>query len=118
MIVIEGRAGKSVVLQDLISSKIRNRSIVILDTVRVRGLLLPDGIDHMIIDTNFENVLEIFESAHDKEFSKYDWIVFEFNVNITDVDLNVFKNIDRKYNQNFIVTVQNDALDEVNVYFA
>ncbi|UKS27360.1 hypothetical protein LOZ80_39025 [Paenibacillus sp. HWE-109] len=118
MIVIEGKAGKSVVLQDIINDQMRNRNVVVIDTVKVHGLQVPDGVDHLILDADFEKALEIFESAYKNEFSRYDWIVFEFNVEITEVDLSTFKAIDREYPQNFIVTVQNDALEQVNVYFA
>lgn len=119
MIIIEGKSGKSVVLQDIINKQLRNRSVHILDTVGVKGLLVPEGVSHSILDlrSTVEEVIEIF-TDFPNIFDKADWVVFEVNANALDVDLSVFKNLDRKYTQNFIVTVQNDSIDEVNVYYA
>ncbi|OME54120.1 hypothetical protein BSK59_16195 [Paenibacillus odorifer] len=120
MIVIEGKSGKSVVLQNIINNQFRNRSMYILDTVGVKGLSVPEGVSHAILDkrSTVEQVIEIFTDFFSEFFDKVDWIVFEVNANILDFDLSVFKDLDRRYTQNFIVTVQNDSIDEVNVYYA
>ncbi|MGG4105104.1 hypothetical protein AAXB25_14405 [Paenibacillus lautus] len=119
MIVIEGKAGKSRVLQDIINNKLRNRSVTILDIIGIRALRVPEGVSHMILQegTTVEDAIDIFHRHHEVLFSQKDWIIFEVNANILDFDLDIFKAMDRRFEQNFIVTVQNDALDEVDVYY-
>lgn len=120
MIVIEGKAGKSRVLQDIINNRLRNRSVSILDTVGVRGLVVPEGVIHFMLDTEatVEDVVKMFLEHYIHLFSGKDWIVFEVNANILEVDLGIFKRLDREYTQNFIITVQNNDLEEINVYYA
>ncbi|ALA47892.1 hypothetical protein ABE137_12040 [Brevibacillus laterosporus] len=119
MIIIEGKAGKSVALEKLINNQIKNTSIVILDIVNVPNCNFKEGVTHLIIEnTSMESLVKIFEEAYQEHFIKYDWIAFEVNVNILDYNLNWFKELDRKYPQNFIITVQNDSLEEVQVKYA
>ncbi|TVX85970.1 hypothetical protein [Paenibacillus agilis] len=118
MIIIEGKAGKSRVLQDIINNQMRNRSVVVFDSVGIRGLRVPDGVQHFMLDgASVEEVVEEFMN-NAFQFYEIDWIVFSVNADIMSFDLGIFKNLDRRYNHNFIITVQNNALDEVNVYYA
>lgn len=119
MIVIEGEKGKSVVLEDLINNTIRNRNMVILDTVGVHGLRVSKEIHHyMLKDMSVEEVIMSFEKEY-SEFKNFDWVVFEVNCKIEDYSLDsTFKQLDRKYPQNFVVTVQNSNTEQLEVYFA
>ncbi|MCR8994692.1 hypothetical protein [Brevibacillus laterosporus] len=119
MIIIEGKTGKSVALEDLINNQIKNTSIVIIDTVKVLNFNFKEGVIHLILEnTSIENLVETFDKTYQEHFIKYDWIIFEVNANILDYDLYWFKELDRKYPQNFIITVQNDSLEGVQIKYA
>lgn len=119
MIVIEGRQGKSRVLDNMIRNDIKNKNIVIIDSVGVNVLSMIDGVEHLLSesDVSVDQVVDWFIESYDETFKKFDWIVFEVNVHIEKVDLSTFKELDRMYNQNFIVTVQNDYREDVVVYY-
>jgi hypothetical protein len=120
MIVIEGRQGKSRVLENMIRNDIKNKNIIIIDTVGVNSLSMIDGVEYLRLesDVSVDQVVDLFIKFYDKKFKKFDWIVFEVNAHIEKVDLSTFKELDRMYSQNFIVTVQNDNREDIVVYFA
>jgi hypothetical protein len=116
MILIEGKVGKSRVLEDLINNRLQNRNVAIIDTVGVKGLSVPKGVDHFMYDRySSESAIDIYNTGW---FKDYDWVVFEVNADITKIDLTHFKEIDRNSTQNFIITVQNDSIDNVRMVFA
>lgn len=120
MIIIEGRQGKSRVLDNMIRNDIKNKNIVIIDSVGVNALSMIDGVEHLLLESNVsvDQVVDWFIKSYDEIFKKFDWIVFEVNAHIEKVDLSTFKELDRMYNQNFIVTVQNDYREDVVIYYA
>lgn len=112
MIIIKGRSGKSRVLQDFINNKVENRSIAIIDTVGVKSLSVPKGVDHFnFVKYDSKGAISIFETNW---FKDYDWIIFE--VNVEEPYLKYFIELDRRFTHNFIVTVQTDD-EEVEVKF-
>lgn len=119
MIVIEGKQGKSKVLYDMIQIYILNKNIAIIDTVGVNSLSMIDGVEYLRLesDVSVDQVVDLFIKFYDERFKKFDWIVFEVNAHIEKIDLSTFKELDRMYNQNFIVTVQDDYCEDVLVYY-
>ncbi|MFA1510020.1 hypothetical protein ACDN41_12390 [Priestia aryabhattai] len=108
MIVIEGKSEKSKKLENLIRKDFRNDNIVIIDTIGTKAFPHIDNVEHLILESDFspEQAIEVFRLYYDKNFSKYDWIIFYVNADPELVE--TFKNLDRAYSQNFIVTIQNN----------
>lgn len=116
MIIIEGRQGKSKVLEVMINTQLNNINVVILDTVEVKGLIVPKGVDHYILDeADSQQAIQTFEDYYQNNFAKYDWIVFL--VNQPHHEIVDFKFLDLRYPQNFILTVQNDEIIEPKTYY-
>lgn len=115
MIIIEGRVGKSRLLEELINDRLMNRNVAIIDTVGVKGLNVPKGVDHFLYNKyTSESAIDIYKTGW---FKDYDWIIFEINADVTKVDLTHFKELDRQSTQNFIITVQTHE-DDIKVKFA
>lgn len=115
MIIIEGRVGKYKVLEELINNRLMNRNVVIIDTVGVRGLSVPKGVDHFLYDRyTSESVIDIYNTGW---FKDYDWIIFEINIDSEKFNIERFIELDRKSTQNFIITVQTQSND-IKVKFA
>lgn len=115
MIIIKGRVGKSRVLEDLINNRLMNRNVAIIDTVGLKGLSVPKGVDHFIYEGySSESAIDIYNTGW---FKDYDWIIFGINVDITKIDIGHFKELDRNSTQNFIITVQTHE-DDIRVEFA
>ena len=109
MIVLEGRNGKSVKLVNLIKKDFRTEKVVVIDTVGVESLThLLEGYDVLTVGGVKEpnEIIAAFEEEYDNVFKKYDWVAFYVNAP-TDT-LETFRELDRKYPQNFIVTIQNN----------
>lgn len=117
MIVIEGAGEKSKKLENLIRKELRTNSVLIIDSIGIRGISTPDDFDQLIVnqkDTN-EQVIESFETGYSEMYKMYDWIVFYVNSDVASID--TFKELDRKFPQNFIVTIQNDNQGLTSVYY-
>jgi hypothetical protein len=115
MIIIRGKNGKSRVLEDLINNKLISRNVAIIDTVGVKGLNVPKGVDHFMYDRySSESAIDIYNTGW---FKDYEWIIFEVNADIEKIDIGHFKELDRNSTQNFIVTVQTYE-DDVKIEFA
>ncbi|UUV46092.1 hypothetical protein [Bacillus phage vB_BanS-Thrax1] len=116
MIIIEGKEGKSKVLEDLVNNRLQNRNVVIIDTVGVRGMVVPKGVDHFICSRySAESAIDIYKTGW---FEDYEWIIFEINMDEEKFhyELGKFMDLDKNSTQNFIVTVQTQ--DEIKVRFA
>jgi hypothetical protein len=114
MIIIEGRAGKSLVLEEMINKQLSNRNVVILDSVILKWLNVPNGVEHLLLNENDspKDVIELFEDYYHRKFEKYDWIIFSVNTpSLKNSEIN-FLRLDRNYRQNFIVTVQNNEIEK------
>lgn len=103
MIVIQGRSGKSQVLENLIRKEFRTNDVLIIDTAGVKWWSGIDWATHRIIDSLDMDIISAFEDSIDV-FKDFDWIVFYVNADESSID--EFKSLDRKYPQNFIVTIQ------------
>lgn len=117
LIVIEGAGEKSKKLENLIRKELRTNSVLIIDSIGIRGISTPDDFDQLIVnqkDTN-EQVIESFETGYSEMYKMYDWIVFYVNSDVASID--TFKELDRKFPQNFIVTIQNDNQGLTSVYY-
>ncbi|AYP68148.1 hypothetical protein PQE75_gp016 [Bacillus phage vB_BcoS-136] len=114
MIIIEGKVGKSIILENLINNRLMNRSVVVLDSVGVNGLVVPKGVDHFMF--NNHTVEEIIDACRHGGFKNYEWVIFEVNADLTKIDIEHFKELDRNSTQNFIITVQTDG--DIKVKFA
>lgn len=120
MIVIEGRAGKSKVLESIIATLNDFDRMVIADTVGVKGLVVPKGAIHYIIDQNmlgsgsFETATLNLVEELAKEEPKLSWIVLEVNTHPSNITL--FKDAEIKHEIKLVLTVQNDTMSEVSVY--
>ncbi|MCY8228803.1 hypothetical protein MOC30_14530 [Bacillus spizizenii] len=106
MIVISGKNNKSRVVENLIRKEFRTESIVIIDTVGIKGWAGQDWATIWNVDSgSYKETISSFEKDIDS-FKKFDWIVFY--VNSPEESIEKFKELDRKYPQNFIVTIQAD----------
>jgi len=115
MIILEGKNGKSKVLEDLINNRLQNRNVVILDCVGVRGLKVPKGVDHFIYNYSAESAIDIYNTGW---FDAYDWVIFEINMDAEKFkfELRRFMDLDKNSTQNFLVTVQTDG--DIKMKFA
>lgn len=114
MIVIEGRSRKSVVLENLINNDIKNDSVIILNNVD-GTMKWIDNLTHthLVGYPTYQKVIECFEEDYER-FEGFDWIAFYVNADKKAIEK--FKELDRKYSQNFIVTIQTDYGD-AEMYF-
>ena len=116
MIIIEGRVGKSKVLEDLVNNRLQNRNVAIIDTVGVRGMVVPKGVDHfMCAKYSAESAIDIYNTGW---FDDYEWIIFEINMDEEKFkyELGKFMDLDKSSTQNFIITVQTQG--DIKVRFA
>jgi len=116
MIVIEGKNRKSIVLENLIRKSFMTNNVLIIDTVGLKYLSEKSDFKHVILEeyTNHNELIKAFEKDYIEFFSEYDWIAFYVNSDVSSIE--DFKVLDRKYVQNFIVTVQrNNGL--TNTYY-
>ena len=106
MIVIKGRSEKSVHLENLIRKDFLTSKIVILDAIGVKywadgdwATIWPLG------EVSYEEAIKYFEDNY-RAFKRFDWV--GFYVNSDEESIKKFKELDRKYTQNFIATIQGD----------
>jgi hypothetical protein len=107
MIVIKGRSQKSKYVEILIRKEFMTNNVVILDSYGYKLWTEGNWATTLLIEgvNNSKDLIAAFEeSIH--EFNKYDWIVFYANADESSIA--DFKELDRKYPQNFIVTIQTD----------
>lgn len=107
MIVIEGRNEKSRVLENLIRKEFMTDNVAILDAKE--GNKVWSDADWATVYRTKNEPIEVLIEGFKKNyamFSLYDWIVFYVNADKDTIDK--FKELDRKYPQNFIVTIQSD----------
>lgn len=120
MIIIEGRAGKSYILQEMLRDKIKSDKILVIDSVGVYGLHVDEErVTHMVIlERNFEKVVDVFNQEFRNHFWEYDWIVFESNIDINEYSMDrIMEELEGAYNKNFVFTIQNNEIDEPIVYY-
>lgn len=113
IIFIEGKSGKSRVLENLINNEIEGK-IVVLDSVGVKGLKLREGGNHLIIKSLSLSMLNHIDI--EEEFSEFDWIALEMNVSDSDKTIQTLKKLDEETHHNWIVTMDNQKMEDVKVY--
>lgn len=114
MIVIEGKSGKSRMLQNIINEQIRSTSIVILDSMNYYTLGFKDGVEHYI-GVDIESLIDF---SFMREFRDKDWIIFLSYLDLDRHDLAQFKEIERTLGKSIIITVNNDAVENAQLYYA
>lgn len=117
MIVIEGKAGKSKVLQEIIFNL--NENVIVLDSVGVKGLRVPEGSIHYMVNSDllnlnphdFPDLIKVRELVEEvlKYRPEFKWIALEFNTHPSFIA--IYKHIEEKCGVNVILTVQNDTAD-------
>lgn len=117
MIVIEGKQGKSRKLDNLLRKEFMTTNVMILETKGIKALSLIEGVEHFILESDFttDQAIDVFKSFSATKFNKYDWIVFLVDAALEEIEK--FKEIDRQYSQNFIVTMNNENRGITGVYF-
>ena len=109
MIVLEGRNGKSVKLVNLLKKDFRTENVVIIDSVGVESIGQSLAEYEVLTIAGVKDTTDLitsFEEAYEGTFKQYDWVVLYANAPVEDLD--AFGDLDRKYPQNFIVTIQNN----------
>lgn len=109
MIVIKGKREKSAHIENVIRKEFRTHNVLIMDAAEkgVRRWTEGHWATIWTLDEypTFENAIKSFENGYDT-VKEFDWIVLHFN-SIED-SIEKYKELDRKYPQNFIVTIQSD----------
>lgn len=112
MLIIEGKTGKSLKLQKIINKC--KEKILIVDTV---------GIHHILADNNNLSILPMsLEKLWNgtvigdylNEIRKFDIIIFETNDKKEKVDS--YKRLENLIGKKCIVTIQNNDLENINIY--
>ncbi|RKJ64925.1 hypothetical protein D7X33_25520 [Butyricicoccus sp. 1XD8-22] len=107
MIVIKGKSQKIKHVENLIRKEFMTNNVVIVDAVRYNGWSSGSWSTIWTLNRlmNHKELINSFEDDYE-EFKKFDWVVFYINSN--EDSINDFKELDRKYPQNFIVTIQSN----------
>lgn len=114
MLVIEGKSGKSKILENWIRKEYMGERMAVIDNQGVKAVEQISGVDHFIVNMTPQEIIK--EVNRDKSiFSKYDWIAF--HVNIPTDELSLFQELDRQIPQNIIVTVQKNDRGLTAKYF-
>lgn len=105
MIVIQGSSDKSVVLENLIQKEFLTSKIVVLDSV---GVDKWSNVDWATVyplgnQASHHDSINYFETSYEP-LKGFDWVVFYVDAN--DDAIEDFKLLDRRYTQNFIVTIK------------
>lgn len=105
MIVIKGENGKSLVLENMIRKEFMTDKVVILDAIGISHWVDGEWATVWTLEgkPSHEQVIKHFEDNYEA-FKGFDWIGFYTNSNEDSIER--FKELDRKYSQNFIVTIQ------------
>lgn len=106
MIIIKGSSKKSEVLYNLIKKEFLTNKVLVLDSIGAKWKD-SDWAEVWQLDNveSYKNVIDYFENNYEA-IKGYDWVAFYLNSN--EESEKVFKDLDRKYTQNFIVTIQAD----------
>lgn len=107
MIVIKGRSEKSKHVENLIRKEFLTNNVVIVDAIGYNGWSEGNWSTIWTVNgkMNHNQVIASFEDDYE-EFEKFDWVVFYVNSDNESID--DFKELDRKYPQNFIITIQSN----------
>lgn len=115
MIVVKGKSQKSIVLENLIRKSFMTNSVLIIDSVGIPPLFPEGEFEHVLVKVDsYKELIELFEREYEEYTSKYDWIAFYVNSDVSSIE--DFKALDRKYVQNFIITIQ-DVNGLTNTYY-
>ncbi|KKB71975.1 hypothetical protein [Bacillus sp. TH008] len=108
MLVIEGKREKSIRLERFIRMELLNSNLLVIDAVGERKFLDPGWMNIWYADVNqsTEELILAFKANYEKTFSKFEWIALYLNA--PESDLEIIKELDRLYPQNFIVTIQSN----------
>ncbi|WP_342538567.1 hypothetical protein MKY15_21735 [Sporosarcina sp. FSL K6-1540] len=115
MIVILGSRNKSKKLEHLMYTQFMNYNILVLDGIGDNYFSAHDQFDHITVNTNYtyKQVINYFKINYTEMFSRYDWIAF--HIKADESSIAIFKQLEREYPQNFILTVYR-ANGLTNVY--
>lgn len=107
MIIIKGKSEKSVHMENLIRKEFLTDKVVILDAIGVSSWIDGEWATIWTLDghSSYEQVIEYFKNNYEA-FKGFDWV--GFYVNSDEDSIREFKELDRKYSQNFIVTIQGE----------
>ncbi|MCF7618616.1 hypothetical protein MOB44_19655 [Bacillus sonorensis] len=108
MLVIEGKSEKSIRLEKFIRMELLNTNLLVIDAVGELKFLDPDWMNiwHTDVNQSTEEFITTFKKNYENSFSKFDWIALYLNVPKS--NLEILKELDRLYPQNFIVTIQSN----------
>ncbi|MFS0657411.1 hypothetical protein AB1L07_02135 [Niallia alba] len=107
MIVIQGKSQKSKVLENLIRKEFLTNKVVVLDSIGVDYWVSDDWATIWQTETkDVDQIINFFKTDY-TVFKGFDWVVFYVNANKEDVYK--FKELDKEYPQNIILTVQSEA---------
>ncbi|MEM5592815.1 hypothetical protein AAHH67_15600 [Niallia circulans] len=107
MIVIQGKNEKSKHLENLIRKEFLTEKIAIIDSIGVNHWESDEWATILKFDSmQTDELIKSFEDNYET-FKKFDWVAFYANVGRDEVG--DFKQLDRKYPQNFILTVQSES---------
>lgn len=113
IIFIEGKSGKSRVLENYINEETEGK-VLVLDGVGVFGMQLRDDTTHLYIKDLSVSMLNHIDVQ--EQFGDYKWIVLEVNVSATDKTLDSIMKLESESEHDWIVTIQNYEMEEVEVY--
>lgn len=117
MLIIEGRSGKSVILEKHVNETIEG-AVVVFDTVGA-NFGFRDDVEHLQLEqyptsSNLILMENLVKQHH--HFSKFKYIVFEFNIPNVMIDFESLRKIDESIPQELVLTVQNNEILETKVY--
>jgi hypothetical protein len=115
MIIIQGKNEKSKHVENLIRKEFMTNKLVIIDAVGYKAWSEGEWATIWEINgiTDYKELIKSFEEGIEV-FNNFDWVVFY--VNSDEESIAAFKELDRTYPQNFIVTIQTNA-GLTNKYF-
>lgn len=110
MIVIEGKAQKSIKLVELLKERNKDEYILFIDKKWGNSPVFQD-INGFIANT--DDFMSYYQ--HNKsDLKKYKTVAIYFNIDPEDID--AFKELERHLRVELIITVQNNDLEELKVY--
>lgn len=111
MLVIEGRSGKSVFIQRMMDAN--NAGNLLLDTVGVKGLVVTDGSEHLMLQKE-TTLNELGELLNELSLNKFNRVILL--INSSKEMLYDIRKLSYKFpEQKFIVTVQSE-LENIKTY--
>lgn len=112
MIALEGKRNKSNQIVNIIKKEFKSGTKTVIITGADSGAIEKyiDNYDADVIrispSITVDKVIDVFETAYDEMFNNYDWVVF--HTEAPKETFESFKQLDRKYPQNFVVTFHSD----------